>query len=376
MNLLFVANFGSDVGYAWHTIDLVYRRVGAVLATHGVRTFICYPGSTSEAPPPTDGTTSLAFDYRRARSHFLALLAFLRLLRRYDIDVLYFTDFGHWSWRHPLFHLAGVRRIVVHDRTSGERDARPGLLGAVKRALHRVPTLGADCYIGVSEFVARRLVGAGAPPQRVHCVYNGIDLARFAGGADGYLQQQLGLSRGTRVVFASGRAQPYKGFEDFIDAAALLEAQGVPDVAFVYCGDGPTLEALRARAAERGVRAFHFLGRRDDVPRLLRSASVAVVPARWAEAFGLTVVEGMAAGVPVVASRVGGIPELVEDGRTGLLVEPGDAAALSRAIRRLLDAPALATALARSAAEEAGRRFSVERTVAELCGLLVTLGES
>ena len=372
MNLLFVANFGSDVGYAWHTIDAVYRRVGAALRRDGVSCFIGYP-AVPPAGTSSVGATPLVFDYASTRTSLRALVAFLRLLRDHRIETLYFTDRTRFSWRYLLFRLAGVRRIVVHDRTSGERNARFGAFRLLKRFMHSLPGIAADCYIGVSDFVARRLVRTGVPPDRVHRVYNGIEVARFAGGPDGFLQDELRLPRDTRVVFASGRAQPYKGIEVLVDAAAQLEAQGIANIAFVFCGDGPSLAGLQARVAARGLRTFHFLGRRDDVPRLLRSATVAVVPSLWAEAFGLTVVEAMAAGVPVVATRVGGIPELVEEGRTALLVEPGDATAIAGAVRRLLEAPALRASMAQLALAEATRRFSVERTVSELYDLLIRL---
>ena len=361
MNVLFVANFDRDVGYAWGTIDAVYRRVGA--AQPG-RTFICYPGTAS----PGGGATALVFDYARTRANPLALLSFLRLLRRHRIDLLYLTDLETWSWRYPLFHLAGVRHVIVHDRTSGERGRRTGLLGAVKRVLHRIPTLGADRLIAVSDFVADRLVATGAPLDRVRRVYNGIDVARFAGGPTTAVHDLLGLPHRTRIVFASGRAQPYKGIEVLIDAAARLEAAGRDDVVVVYCGDGPGLAALKERAAARGVRRFHFLGRRDDVPRLLRSAAIAVVPSLWAEAFGLTVVEAMAAGVPVIASSVGGIPEIVAT--AGVLVPPGDVAALADAVTRLLDVPAEGAALARRALSRVRESFSIDLTVAGLTGVL------
>lgn len=368
MNLLFVANFDSDVGYAWHTIDAVYRRVGAARAVAGTRTYIAYP--EIGAAQPADGATSLRFNYARTRHNIAALVAFLRLLYRHRIGILYLTDLENWSWRYPLYHLVGVRRIVVHDRTSGDRPRRRGLLGFAKRFLHQVPWLAADQFIGVSDFVAGRLVDVGAPPSRVRRVYNGIEVARFSGGPDGFLQSLLHVSATTRVVFASGRAQSYKGFDVLIAAAAQIERQGIPAVAFAYCGAGPDLERLRAEAAALGLRAFHFLGRREDVPRLLRSAAVAVVPSVWAEAFGLTVVEAMAAGVPVVASRVGGIPELVTDGVTGLLVPPGDPAALAAGIHRLLDDAELRGAIARAGSEVARSRFDIEQTVGSLAAIL------
>jgi glycosyltransferase involved in cell wall biosynthesis len=225
--------------------------------------------------------------------------------------------------------------------------------------------------IGISQFVVERLVCVnGVRRRRAVLVYNGINVAHFATPVPGALHALLGVPPATRVVFASGRAQAYKGIAVFIEAAARLESRGVRDVAFAYCGDGPDLDSFRRLAAARGLRTFHFLGRRDDMPRLLGSAAVAVAPALWEEAFGLTVVEAMAAGVPVVATAVGGVPELVEAGRSGLLVPPGEAAALADAIGRLLDDPSLRAALA-AGGREAARRFDFDMAVQRLAEVLV-----
>jgi glycosyltransferase involved in cell wall biosynthesis len=361
VTLLFVANFGRDVGYAWHTITAVYRGVGARLAARGVRTLFCYPDGE-----PGEGR--VVFDYTATRRSLRALLGFIALLRRERVRVLYLTDLESWSWRYPLFHLAGVAAIVVHDRTSGARASR--LPVWLKHVLHRC--CGADLAIGISRFVVNRLVRVnGVPAARATLVYNGIEPERFAHAAPGALAALVGVPPGTRVVLATGRAQPYKGIPVFIEAAARLEAEGPPDVAFAYCGDGPALAQFRDLAAERGLRRFHFLGRRDDVPRWLGSAALAVVPATWDEAFGLTVVEAMAAGVPVVATRVGAIPEVVEDGVTGVLVAPGDADALARAIAALLADPSRAARLANGARAAVRERFIITRTTQQLADVLV-----
>lgn len=345
MNLLAVANFDRDVGYAWGTIQAVLDRVAAALTGDGMRFRTCYPDEAG------------------------GLWSFLRLLRRERVRILYLTDRPTWSWRYPFYHIAGVRRIVVHDRTSGTRTARAGPTRAVKRLLHRVPWLAVDRAIGVSDFVVRRLIAVnGMPPGRTRRIYNGIDLSRFGGTPSGRLHQVLGLARETPIVFVSGRAQPYKGVPTLIDAAGLLQRAGrcAPDLTFVYCGDGPALAAFKDRAARAGVARFHFLGRRDDVPQLLADATVAVVPSVWAEAFGLTVIEAMAARVAVIATRTGGIPELVDDGVTGLLVPPGAPAELADALERLLGDAALRTRLVERAHAEVLARFAIERTVEDL----------
>jgi glycosyltransferase involved in cell wall biosynthesis len=172
------------------------------------------------------------------------------------------------------------------------------------------------------------------------------------------------------VVFASGRAMPYKGIPVLIQAAALM-AQTDPEVHFAYAGDGPARQEFKRDVTALGLSRFHFLGKRTDTAALLNSATVAVAPSVWAEAFGLTVVEAMAAGVPVVASAVGGIPELVDPDVTGILVPPGDAAALADALRRLIQDPALREQMGGKARAAARARFSHTRVADELAAVLL-----
>lgn len=370
MHLLWVANFAADTGYAWETIEAVFRRVGERLVREGHRVTVCYASLPDGPPPRMRGAPFefAAFDYGRGRAR-----DFARLLRARGVDALYLTDRPTWSWRYPLYRLAGVRRIIVHDRTSGARTPRGAAVHLAKRVLHARPWLSADAFVAVSDFVRGRLVAVnGTPPARTHRIYNGIDLSRFDGADRGALHRLLGVDAGRRIVFCSGRVQPYKGMQTLVDALALLRAEGVENVELAIAGDGPYLRELRGIAARRGMDNVHFLGRRRDVPALLAGATVAVVPSLWEEAFGLAVVEAMAAGVPLVATRTGGIPELVEDGETGLLVPPGDARALADALRGLLADPARREALALHAQSAARRRFSLERAAADLYALVVS----
>lgn len=372
MNLLFVANFPPGVGYAWDTIEEVFRGVALRWRAAGGRVFICYPPG-GEAPPASfreAGIEFLGFDYMTVKTSQTAVLRFIKLLRRHRIDVLYLTDKASWQWHYPLLRAAGVKRIIIHDRTSGERTRRPGIVGALKRAWHRVPGLSADVLIGVSKFVANRMLASGTPPQRTFVVYNGIPLAKFAHPRPGALAEAIGVPVGTPIVFVSGRAHHYKGIDTLIRAAARLKEINGVETDIAYCGDGPALEEFKATAAALGLEGFHCLGRRSDVPDLLGTATVAVIPSRWAEAFGLAVVEAMAAGIPLVATAVGGIPELVDEGVTGLLVPPNDPEALARAINRLLHDPDTRATMGAAGRAEAHRRFAIGRVVDELFQLV------
>jgi len=376
VSILFVANFPAGTGYAWHTIEQVFCGLAerAAQRNGGTPALIAYPklGAAGERSLSDSSVVRVEFDYARTAGSLRASLGFAALLRRNRVRLLYLTDQTTWSLRYVLFRLAGVRAIVVHDRTSGERQARSGLAAAFKRMLHRVPWLGATVAVGVSEFVGRRLVEVnGVAAARVRVVYNGIAVERFRSAVPGALARLLALPEATPIIFLSGRAQPYKGIEVAMEAAARLAESGNATAHFVYCGDGPALAAFRDHARRLELSQFHFLGRRDDVPDLLGSATIAVVPSVWGEAFGLTVVEAMAAGVPVIASAVGGIPELLENGRTGMLVPPGDSRSLADAIRSLLDDPARRESMGEAGRDLAQRRFRISRVVDELDLMLI-----
>ncbi len=368
MNILFAANFDTGTGYAWKTIEMVYRRVGERLAAAGHRAFISYPSFHGGLPVWTRDSPLevLQMDFAEAAGP-AALWRTLRALRRHRISVLYLTDLSTISWRYPLFRWAGVKAIVVHDRTSGSRTERPPWVLGLKRAAHRRGPFAADRFIGVSRFVAGRLLGVnGTPPDRTFTVYNGIDFAPYRLADRAALHRLLGLPPGAAIVFAAGRIQPYKGFHVLLDAAAILAREGIEGLAIVLCGEGAALPELRRQAERLGLQCVHFLGKRDDVPALLSSATLSVVPSLWSEAFGLSVVEAMAAGVPVVASAMGGIPELVEDGVSGAIVPPGEAEALAAAMGALLRDAALRSRMAEEGRRRATRRFSIDGTVEAL----------
>jgi glycosyltransferase involved in cell wall biosynthesis len=159
------------------------------------------------------------------------------------------------------------------------------------------------------------------------------------------LRAELGMN-GRSLAFA-GRLGPQKAL-----GLALSALADVPDVSLAIAGDGPERDALVRRAAELGVAGrARFLGSvpRETVLRLFGAADASLLPSRW-ENFPHTVVESLAVGCPVIATAVGGVPEVVEDGHNGLLVEPGDSAALSAAISRFFSDHELATRLAAAAA--------------------------
>lgn len=173
------------------------------------------------------------------------------------------------------------------------------------------------------------------------------------------------MSPNAQIVGVVARLEPEKGHPTLIDAWPQV-LRGIPDAHLLVVGEGSRREALEAQVADRGIGdRVTFTGRRDDVPAVTAALDVAVLPS-YREAQGLTILEAMALSRPVIASNVGGIPEMVEDGRTGLLVPPHDPEALARAITRLLTDHAYADMLAKGGHDLVHERFCVELMVSAI----------
>lgn len=295
------------------------------------------------------------------------VLELARYLRRHRIDVVHATGLYANVFAVAAARLAGTPVIVASVRDLGHTWAP-----ALERGQRLVCRL-ADGVIVNARAVGRRLEDQGWVPGRIHLVPNGISARRppvRPGG--GGLRRELGIPAGAPVVGVIGRLCRWKGLDHFLDAAALVAANR-PDAWFVIVGGATVggegwVAELRARAAALGLEGRTvFTGPRNDVPELLPELTVSVQPS-LSEGLSNVLLESMAAGLPVVATAVGGNPELIRDGVDGLLVPPADPTALAAAVEGLLDEPQRAAALGHAAWRSAFERFSheamVERTVA------------
>jgi glycosyltransferase involved in cell wall biosynthesis len=253
--------------------------------------------------------------------------------------------------------LAGVKHIVTTKHAAEEARS-----SAVVSGVDRWLATRSDAVICVSEdmraFSAQR---EGIPREHMTVIRSGIDVERFARPRDrGAARRQLGIGPGTPTVLVTSRLHSSKGHDSLIEAMRTVRAAR-PDAVLLVAGDGAERVRLERLAAPDGG-AVRFLGTRSDVEDLLWAADLFVLPSNR-EALGLSLVEAMAARRPCVATRVGGVPEVVRDGENGLLVQPGDADALAGAITRILDDPVLAGRLAERGAEVARADFDIRDTV-------------
>jgi glycosyltransferase involved in cell wall biosynthesis len=222
-----------------------------------------------------------------------------------------------------------------------------------------------DLVIANSEAVrADTLRREGLPAERVIVIHNGLEPGRFARPPDADLRRRLGVDKAPVVVGVVANFIPYKGHRFFLDAWARVVARH-PDAVALLVGDGSGRRELEARAGAMGLDgSLRFLGSRLDVPEILGVVDILVHPS-LEEGFCNAILEAMAAGKPVAATAVGGNPEAVVEGETGLLVPPGDGRALAEAIGWLLDRPEQAAAFGHAARRRVAERFELSRMVTQ-----------
>ena len=279
-----------------------------------------------------------------------SVLALRRLLEATRAALIHANGSRAMAYAGLAGRVAG-RPVVWHVRVA-ERDA------LLDRALGALAT----AVIVISRSVERRFPRALA--RKVRLVHNGVDLTRFQPRPpSGDLRRALGVPDEAPVVGSVGRFVPFKGYAHLLDATALVQRTR-PGVHWVLVGDGALREELEARGERLGLAPqIHFTGWRDDIPELLALCDLFVLPS-VNEHFGRVLIEAMAMARPVVATNAGGVPEIVVDGETGLLVAPEDPAALAGAVDALLGDPARAARLGTAGRRRAGSTFSLASHVA------------
>jgi glycosyltransferase involved in cell wall biosynthesis len=286
------------------------------------------------------------------------------LFRGQGLDILHTNDTGCdeaplAARRARVPKIIGTFHVLPSVDLGGTRDR------AIHRRLERQSSRALDTAIAVSDAARAAWVARTAmSPERMLTIHNGINLDRFCRHAPaGPARVALGIpDDGALVVGAMGRLDPVKGFEYLVDAAALLRAAG-RRLRVVFAGDGPSRGMLEERARQTGAHeSVHFLGFRKDVQAVLDAFDVFVLSS-LTEALPYALMEAMAAELPCIGTDVGGVPELIVPGSTGLLVPPRDISALATAIGRLLDAPRLRQDMGRAGRERVNRHFSEQEMV-------------
>jgi glycosyltransferase involved in cell wall biosynthesis len=286
-----------------------------------------------------------------------AIVRLCSVIRGKRADVVH----AHRAHAHTIALAASwlTRRPFVVSRHTALRP-RDNLGSRIKYRSRAVTKI-----VAVSQAVADILADYGVPAERLSVIYDGVDPGLFGprGRCPGILGE-LGLAEGGPVVCKVANAYgESKGYDTFLDAAVAVSKE-LPDVRLMAVGKGTDSDKMKDAVTRRGLEGTVTLaGYRPDVPDILSAVDLVVNCPKSREGLSVIALEAMASGLPVVATDVGGIPEIVRDGETGLLVPPDDPAALARAVTTLLSDAALASRLADAGARLVREELSVDKMV-------------
>jgi glycosyltransferase involved in cell wall biosynthesis len=257
--------------------------------------------------------------------------------------------------------IARIPVIISSQRDLGHLDLYKSRRRIWLRRLQKLSTAVLTNAHAVREAV---LAEDHFAPDKVRVIYNGVDLERFAHRSQDRSWLAPTGSQERWIVLVGNMHGDVKGHPVLI-AAAQTVVREFADVRFLLAGDGQRRKDFEEQVERLGIaKHFLFLGRRDDVPRILSCSDIGVLPSK-AEGLPNAVLEYLAAGLPTVASRVGGNAEIIQDGKTGLLVPPEDSSALAAAILRLLRNPGFAADLGKNGQDFVSSEFSFQRLIAK-----------
>ena len=300
-------------------------------------------------------------------------LRFASYLKHNRIDIVHAYNFYANVFAVPAARLARVPVVLASIRDTGDS------LTGKQRAVNRIFCRLADRVIVNAEAIKRILVAEGYREERITVIPNGIVCPPLGKDKDPFLRQEFGLSAEDVLIGVISRIARGKGLEYLLDAAPEVIAR-IPQAKFLIIGDNSFNPEYREELKQQTIRLglqdrVIFTGFRLDVPRILSSLALSVLPS-LNEGLSNSLLESMAAAVPVVATTVGGNPEVVVDGETGFLVPPRNPAALVEAICRVVLTPGLRNSLGQAGRQRVLTYFSIERMIRNVEGLYGELLEA
>jgi L-malate glycosyltransferase len=309
----------------------------------------------------------------RTEMDLSAAWKFSRVIKRLQPDVIHAHDPHGVAMASLALSMASA--AASRSTGSGQRASMPALVAARRVDFHlkgnsfsRWKYRQVDCFIAASEAIRRMLVADGIPAERTVTVHEGIDVEHVVAAPAVNVHEAFWLPHGSPVVGNVAALVPHKGQRYLIDAAHLV-VQQIPDARFVILGEGELREHLEKQLHEHHLEKHVLLpGFRIDVLGCIKDFDLFVMSS-VTEGLGTSLLDAMACARPIVATRAGGIPEIVEDGVNGLLVPVRDHHALADAIVRALKDAALRQRMGDAGFARVNDRFTVERMVSETAGV-------
>ena len=338
--------------------------------------FVAFPQEDLKRRFETAGAKIIVF--REANSLLSSLQKMISLytfIQKAKIDIVHVNFSGLTDIDIIGVHFS-TAKIIFTDHNSGVLAKRNNVKKVLLRLVHFLLFYRVSRFIAVSDFVRDRLRHSNyVKNEKCITIYNGINLQRFNPSEKILARNMLRFPLSCTIVCSVAMHIPEKGIHFLLQALAILvHKNGVKDITAIIVGEGWYTDELKAMTEKLNLsNHVQYLGRRSDVQTIIAASDMVVVPSVWEEAFGLIIAEAMASERPVVASRIGGIPELIDHGHTGVLFEPGNIDALAQAIFVLLKNPTYRQSLAKAALAKAHERFDISQQITKLIDIYETV---
>lgn len=363
-SILLVANWDSDVGYAWWLMESFWVSLSHTYSNEN-NILLAYPNIT-RIPKKIQKAPIRTVQCNFKSRSLPALIKILCFLKKNRVSWIYFTDKPSMDWIYPLYRLAGVRAIIIHDHTPGTREAPVSLKKWIKHCLAGT-VFAADGLIAVTEYVRNRHLEVYCfPAEKCMLAANGIRLGGPVEEVD--LQSRFGIPAGRKVMVMTGRANLYKGIDFILHCLSLLvHDRGRSDVHFLFCGDGPDLEYFIELGKELKIDKFvTFAGRCPDVPSILSACDFAIHASKGEVGYSLSILEYMYAALPVIVPSNPSVCGATDDKVNGFIYTDQDTGSAADVIEYLLDNPDVLHKTGENARETVIRDFNLDDTHKQL----------
>jgi len=357
-NALMVANYPSDTAYAWWLMEHFWTLITEMYTASGNRAFLAFP-RINTPPSITQKTAVEALELTFPWNDKIEKMAFIEFIKQNKIELIYLTDQHYFDVRYKTLRDAGIKHIIVHDHTPGDRPPFLGIRGALKDIRNRISPFTADAVFCISPLMRERSISNGRiPSSKCIIVQNGIPPHKSS-MTRAHVRKSLGIDNDTVVAITTGRVAPYKRLDFIIKAASLQDESA--GIIYMIVGDGPAFCELDALVEKLDVaKSVKLLGFRTDVSELLRASDFAIHAAQG-EGFSLSITEYMGAGLPVLVPNIPSVSQAIEHGRNGYIYAKDSHEELASYALMLAEKSELRRSMGENAKHDALTKYSLEQ---------------
>lgn len=374
-NILLVASWESNVGYAWWLMENFWTTIDRHFKNQDKNCFLIYPKIT-ELPQSITSSQIEASECNINDRSIANLFKLYNLIKNNSIKYIYLSDHPSYSFFYILLKIWGIKKIVVHDHSPGERTIPSHWVKTIKSFIQRIPYFTADHFIAVTDFVYRRHLEVNCiPEEKCSVASNGIQPFDLTNADLHYAQKQFNIHAECHIVVTTGRATYYKGIDFYIRCAdELINNQKIETLHFIFCGDGPDMNDFQSLAKSLAVdKYFTFAGKRQDIQDILPSCHVGFHAATGEVGYSLSILEYMSSGLVTIVPDNPSTSLSINNMKNGITYKHKDIQSATNAIKyALLDGPEVET-IKQNAIQSVHDKYNIKFTNKRLIEILDTI---